>query len=118
MTVVTPTDRPKSVCNRCTCIIDDFGGVFFVLSRCLLDFFSVGEGAFYDRTESDLFLFLVTHACSVLFKEIIGSILEQTFETLVLRISNTKRSCLLRYGYIILKSEYSICSTWTLNPYE
>ena len=37
-----PTDRPKSVRNRC--VIEGFGGVF-VLSRCFLDF-SVDEGAF------------------------------------------------------------------------
>ena len=45
MTVVTPTDRPKSVPNLC--VIEDFGGVF-VLSRCFLDF-SVGVGAFSIR---------------------------------------------------------------------
>ena len=39
---VTPTDRPKSVRNRC--VIEVFGGVF-VLLRCFLDF-SVGVGAF------------------------------------------------------------------------
>ena len=32
VTVVTPTDRPKSVCNRCTCITEDFGGVFCVVT--------------------------------------------------------------------------------------
>ena len=42
MTIVTPTDRPKSVCNHC--VIKDFGGVL-VLSRCFFDF-SVGVGAF------------------------------------------------------------------------
>ena len=42
MVVVTPTDRPKSVCNRC--LIEVFGG-FFVLSRCFYDF-SVDVGAF------------------------------------------------------------------------
>ena len=42
MTVVTPTDRPKSVRNHC--VIEVFGGVF-VLSRCFLDF-SVGVGVF------------------------------------------------------------------------
>ena len=40
--IVTLTDRPKSVRNRC--VIEVFGGVF-VLSRCFLDFF-VGVGAF------------------------------------------------------------------------
>ena len=40
--IVTPTDRPKSVRNRC--VIEVFGGVF-VLSRCFLDS-SVGVGAF------------------------------------------------------------------------
>ena len=43
MAVVTPTDRPKSVRNRC--IITVFGGVF-VLSPCFLDF-SVGVGALF-----------------------------------------------------------------------
>ena len=33
--VVTPTDRPKSVCNRC--VIEVFGGVF-VLLCCFLEF--------------------------------------------------------------------------------
>ena len=40
--IVTPTDRPKSVRNRC--VIAVFGCVL-VLSRCFLDF-SVGVGAF------------------------------------------------------------------------
>ena len=43
MAVVTQTDRPKSVRNRC--VIEVFGGVF-VLSHCFLDF-SVGVGAFF-----------------------------------------------------------------------
>ena len=42
MAIVTPTDRPKSVRNRC--VIEVVGGVF-MLSRCFLDF-SVGVGAF------------------------------------------------------------------------
>ena len=42
MTAVTPTDRPKSVRNRC--VIKVFGGVF-MLSRCFLDY-SVGVGVF------------------------------------------------------------------------
>ena len=42
MTAVTPTDRPKSVRNRC--VIEVFGGVF-MLSRCFLDF-SVDVRAF------------------------------------------------------------------------
>ena len=43
--IVTPTDRHKSVRNRC--VIEDLGGVF-VLSNCFLDF-SVGVGAFVIR---------------------------------------------------------------------
>ena len=40
--IVTPTDRPNSVCNRCvTKVFDDV----FVLSHCFLDI-SVGAGAF------------------------------------------------------------------------
>ena len=42
VTVVTPTDHPKSVRNRC---VIEVLVAFFVLSRCFLDF-SVGEGAF------------------------------------------------------------------------
>ena len=42
MAIITPTDRPKSVRNRC--VIEVFGGVFFVVT-CFLDF-SVGVGAF------------------------------------------------------------------------
>ena len=42
MAIVTPTDRPKSVRNRC--VIEVFGGVF-VFSRCFLDF-SVDVGEF------------------------------------------------------------------------
>ena len=42
MAIVTPTDRPKSVRNRC--VIEVFGSVF-VLSHCFLNF-SVGVGAF------------------------------------------------------------------------
>ena len=53
--IVTPTDRPKSVRNRC--VIEVFCGVF-VLSRCFLDFFC-RCGSFCHRTESDLFLFLL-----------------------------------------------------------
>ena len=42
MTAVTPTDRPKSVRNRC--VIEVFGGVFYVVT--LLFGFSVSVGAF------------------------------------------------------------------------
>ena len=42
MTSVTPTDRPKSVINRC--VIKVLGG-FFLLSRCVLDC-SLGVGVF------------------------------------------------------------------------
>ena len=40
--IICPTNRPKSVCNRC--VIEVFGGVS-VLSRCFFGF-SVGVGAF------------------------------------------------------------------------
>ena len=43
MTAVTPTDRLKSVRNRC--VIKVLVALFFNLSRCLLDF-SVGIWAF------------------------------------------------------------------------
>ena len=51
--VVTPTDRPKSVRNRC--VIEVFGGV------CVLSFgfrISCWYRGFCHRTGSDLFLFL------------------------------------------------------------
>ena len=51
--IVTPTDRPKSVSNRC--VIEGFGGVY-VLSRCI--FFCRRRG-FCHRTKSDFFLFLL-----------------------------------------------------------
>ena len=53
--IVTPTDRLKSVRNRC--VIKVFGGVF-VLSQCVLDL-SVVVGTFVIRLfKTDLFLFL------------------------------------------------------------
>ena len=55
--VVTQTDRPKSVHNRC--VIEVFGGVFCV---ALFGFFCVCRG-FCHRTESDLFLFSLTYLC-------------------------------------------------------
>ena len=53
MTIVTPTDRLKSVRNRF--VIEVFVGV---LCCPLLFEFSVGVGVFH-RTKSDLLLFLV-----------------------------------------------------------
>ena len=55
VTAITPTDRPKSVRNRC--VINVFGGGFCMLSCCFLNFSVVG-GFFYHRTESDIFLYL------------------------------------------------------------
>ena len=52
VTAVTPIDRPKSVCNRC--VIEVFGGVFYVVTML----YSVGGGVCH-RTESDLFLFVL-----------------------------------------------------------
>ena len=60
MAIVTPTDRPKSVRNRCE--IEVLGGVF-VVSRCFFEFFCRCRG-FYHRTGSDLFLFvLLSYSC-------------------------------------------------------
>ena len=55
MHVVTPTDRPKSVRNLRSYVIEDFGGVFCVVT--LLLEFSVGVLFFCRRTQSDIFLF-------------------------------------------------------------
>ena len=48
--VVTPTNRPKSVCNRC--VIEHFVALF-VLSLCLVCWYR----GFCHRTDSYLFLF-------------------------------------------------------------
>ena len=53
MVVVTPTERPKSVSNRC--VIEGFGGVF-VLSRYFVLFFCGCRGLCH-RAESDFFFF-------------------------------------------------------------
>ena len=55
--VVTPTDRPKSVNNRC--VIEFFGVVFCVVT--LLFGFCCGCSGFCHRAESDLFLFLLNY---------------------------------------------------------
>ena len=55
MTAVTPTDRPKSV--RYRCVIEVFGGVFYVVTM-LFGFFCGCMGVCH-RTESDLFLFVL-----------------------------------------------------------
>ena len=54
MTVVTPTDRPKSVRNLC--VIEVFGGVFVLSIGFRI--FCWYRGFFSHRTESDLILFL------------------------------------------------------------
>ena len=52
MAVVTPSDRPKSFHNRC--VID----VFVVFLCCHFAVWSGGsKGFFFQKTESDLFLF-------------------------------------------------------------
>ena len=56
VTAVTPTDRPKSVRNRC--VIEVFDGFFCVVSL-LFGIFCWCRG-FCHRTESDLFLFHLT----------------------------------------------------------
>ena len=56
VTVVTPTDRPRLVRNRC--VIEVFGDVF-VLS-CWFFLLFRGCRGFCHRTESDLFHFLLT----------------------------------------------------------
>ena len=61
MTVVTPTDRSKSVRNR------SFGGVF-VLSRCFW-IFSVVVGAFVIRLSQISSFFF---QCEVNLKELLG----------------------------------------------
>ena len=62
--IVTPTDRPKSVRNRC--VIEVFVGVF-VLSRCFLDF-SVGVGAFVIGLSPISSFFLMDRFCPIPFQ--------------------------------------------------
>ena len=65
VTAITPTDRPKSVRN--CCVIEVFGGVFYVVTM-LFGIFCVCMGICH-RTESDLFLFVLLStlilSCSV-----------------------------------------------------
>ena len=63
MTVVTPTDRPKLVRNRC--VIEVFGGVF-VLLHCFLDF-SVSVGAFVIGLSQISSLFLCKVLADILY---------------------------------------------------
>ena len=57
VTVYTPTDRTKSVRNRC--VIKVFGA-FVMLSRCFLDL-SVGVGAFVIGLSQISFFFLFSY---------------------------------------------------------
>ena len=52
--LVLPTDRPKSVRNRC--VIEVLGGIFYNVT--IRFGFFCGCRGFCNRTESDLFLFL------------------------------------------------------------
>ena len=62
MAVVAPTDRPKSVSNRC--VIEVFGGDF-VLSRSFFFFiFFCWCTGFWHRTQSDLFIYYQSKAKS------------------------------------------------------
>ena len=74
--VVTPTDRPKSVHNRC--VIEVFDGVF-VLSRCFLKIFCGCRG-FCHRAESDLFLFSFVTFDRILRGRIIFTLLKEKRE--------------------------------------
>ena len=56
MTGVTPTDRPKSVRNRC--VIEGFVGVFVVALFFVIFLWAYGR---CHGTESDLFFFLFIH---------------------------------------------------------
>ena len=72
MTVVTLTDRPKSVRNRC--VIEVFGGVFMLS----IDFriFCWYRG-FCHRTESENLLFLWKHGLSFLIYTVTGRLIEK-----------------------------------------
>ena len=67
VTAVSPTDRPKSVRNRC--VIEVFGGVVYVVALPF-GFFCECRGVCH-RTESDLFLFPL-HLHSTELKTAVG----------------------------------------------
>ena len=69
--VITPTDRPKSVCNRC---LIEFFVALFVMSLCPFDI-SVGVGAFViGLTGSDLLLLsLIPIICPFDYTAVAGS---------------------------------------------
>ena len=70
MAVVTPTDRPKSVRNRC--LIELFCGVVCVVTLPFWHF--CWCRGFCHRTESDLFLFLLICIYVFLFQSILCSV--------------------------------------------
>ena len=78
VTVVTPTDRRKSVRNRC--VIGVLVAFFFVLSRCFLDF-SVGVGAFVIEL-SQISSFFSFKSSKLKIKQKIKS----TFDTLYIQL--------------------------------
>ena len=59
MAVVIPTDRPKSVRNRCTCELDIFGGVCVLSLGCFE--FTVGIAAFVIRLSQMSSFFSLQH---------------------------------------------------------
>ena len=103
MAIVTPTDRPKSVRNRC--VIKVFGGGF-VLSRCFLDF-SGGVWAFVIRSSqiSSFFSSLLSSVIDILnvqyfrFTQSYENNIKKGFDE---RSTHAKYECHMSYGKKVL----------------
>ena len=85
MTVVTPTDRPKSVRNRCE--IELFVALF-VFSLCAVGI-SVGVGLCH-RTESDLFLFPLIFLTFYIKGNLVVILLKSKFEEVLRDLRSDK----------------------------
>ena len=117
MAIVTPTDRPKSVRNRC--VIKVFGGGF-VLSRCFLDF-SGGVWAFVIRSSQ----------ISSFFSSLLPSVIDtlnvqyfrftQSYENSIKkgldeRNTHAKYECHMSYGKkVLLRVKVDQMTTKTIN---
>ena len=117
MAIVTQTDRPKSVRNRC--VIKVFG-VGFVLSRCFLDF-SGGVWAFVIRSSqiSSFFSSLLSSVIDILNVQYFR--FTQSYENSIkkgldVRNTHTKYECHMSYGKKILwRVKFDQMTTKTTN---
>ena len=119
VTAVTQTDRPKSVRNRC--VIEVFGGVFYVVT--MLSGFYCGCRGFCHRTESDVFLCFDGQTTNTIHKCIIVLLLYSYFSTgpvhqNLFKLTLAGNNIILHYGtrvrlhysfIVIIKLQYLVC---------